>query len=392
MGLAVAGGGPVGAVYELGALRALEDSIQGLRLHELDVYVGVSAGAFIAASLANRIPCAEQCRIFMGSDPTDVKFLPERFLRPAYREYIERAARVPGIVSGALRRFLKHPAQASVSELINELGQALPSGIFDNEGIHRFLRRSFESAGRGDRFDDLDCTLYVVAVDLDNGQAVRFGSAENRDVPISRAVQASAALPGLYPPVRIGGRHYVDGALRRTLHASAALDEGLDLMLGINPLVPYDSSREALHIPTRRLIRGGLPLILSQTFRAMIQSRMQVGFAKYRTRYPETDLLLLEPARDDETLFFTNIFSYASRMALCEHAFQSTRRELTQAAERLAPLLEPYGLALDEARLRDTRRSLMDSVSRQVPSHTPISRRLDSVLEELEALLDRRSA
>ena len=54
-GLAVAGGGPVGAIYELGALRALDESIDGLRLHELDVYVGVSAGAFIAASLANRI-------------------------------------------------------------------------------------------------------------------------------------------------------------------------------------------------------------------------------------------------------------------------------------------------------------------------------------------------
>ena len=52
-GLAIAGGGPVGAVYELGALRALDESVDGLFLHHLDVYVGVSAGAFIAASLAN---------------------------------------------------------------------------------------------------------------------------------------------------------------------------------------------------------------------------------------------------------------------------------------------------------------------------------------------------
>ena len=51
----MAGGGPVGAVYELGALRALEESVDGLRLHHLDVYVGVSAGAFVAASLANGI-------------------------------------------------------------------------------------------------------------------------------------------------------------------------------------------------------------------------------------------------------------------------------------------------------------------------------------------------
>jgi NTE family protein len=58
IGLAIAGGGPVGAIYELGALRALDESIKGLKLHEIDVYVGVSSGALIAAGLANRISTA----------------------------------------------------------------------------------------------------------------------------------------------------------------------------------------------------------------------------------------------------------------------------------------------------------------------------------------------
>jgi hypothetical protein len=58
-------------------------------------------------------------------------------------------------------------------------------------------------------------------------------------VPISKAVEASAALPGYYPPVKIDGRHYVDGALLKTLHASAALKEGVKLLFAINPLVPY---------------------------------------------------------------------------------------------------------------------------------------------------------
>ena len=40
----------------------------------------------------------------------------------------------------------------------------------------------------------------LVAVDLDSGEAVRFGAPGWDDVPISQAVQASAALPGLYPP------------------------------------------------------------------------------------------------------------------------------------------------------------------------------------------------
>ncbi|MEM1412218.1 MAG: patatin-like phospholipase family protein, partial [Pseudomonadota bacterium] len=265
VGLAMAGGGPVGAVYELGALRAIEESINGLRLDQLDCYVGVSAGAFIAASLANGISCTEQCRIFMGSEHANIEFVPDLFLKPAYREYIERAMKVPSVVRDALLKVIRDPATASPSKVIAELGRALPSGIYNNDTINEFLRKSFEEHGRGNSFEDLACQLYVVAVDLDSGKSVRFGSEGLRDVPISRAVQASAALPGLYPPVKIGERYYVDGALRRTLHASVALDQKVDLLIGINPLVPFDAGGGAdpRALSTRKLVRGGLPLILS---------------------------------------------------------------------------------------------------------------------------------
>ena len=65
-------------------------------------------------------------------------------------------------------------------------------------------------------------------------------------MPISRAVQASAALPGLFPPVEIGGRHFVDGALRKTLHPSEALDDGMRLVLCVNPIVPFDAKLAAM--------------------------------------------------------------------------------------------------------------------------------------------------
>jgi NTE family protein len=65
----------------------------------------------------------------------------------------------------------------------------------------------------------------------------------------------------------------VDGALRRTLHASVALNEGVDMMIGINPLVPFNTDAKHLNTqsPIQQLTRGGLPLIMSQTFRALIQ-------------------------------------------------------------------------------------------------------------------------
>src|SRR6478672_715483 len=79
IGLAVAGGGPIGYMYELGALRALDEAIEGLDLTRLDCYVGVSSGAFLAAGLANRMDTAEMCRIFITGDSDDVEFRPETF-------------------------------------------------------------------------------------------------------------------------------------------------------------------------------------------------------------------------------------------------------------------------------------------------------------------------
>jgi len=389
-GLAIAGGGPVGAIYELGTLRAIDESIDGLRLHELDIYVGVSSGALIAASLANRITTAELCRIFLSKEYASLKFEPERFLQPAYREYFHRATRLPAILTETLFGLIRNSGQSVISQLISELGKAVPSGIFDNETLHDFLEQAFKLTGNSNEFDDLDCQLYIVAVDLDSGTTVRFGSEEHRDVTISRAVQASAALPGLYPPVEINGRYYVDGALRRTLHASIALDEGADFLIGVNPLVPFDAGVKGQNaeISDQRLAQGGLPLILSQTFRAMIQSRMEAGFRKYFSSHPVADLVLMEPDRDDEAVFFTNIFSYADRKALCEHAYQACRRDLLARADALRPILERRGMSLNMGLLKDEDRSLDKSIGEGQTSHSPVARNLSSVLRDLDEMLD----
>jgi predicted acylesterase/phospholipase RssA len=392
IGLAVAGGGPVGAIYELGALRAVDEAIRGLRLHDVDVYVGVSAGAFIAASLANDITTADMCRIFTGHNHAEYLFEPEKLLKPAYREYIKRARQVPGVVTDSLLDIVKHPMHASIARLMGSLGQAIPSGIFDNEAINKFLMGVFESSHRSNRFSDLKKKLYIVAVDLDTGAAVRFGAKDHYDISISRAVQASAALPGMYPPVKIGDQYFVDGALRRTMHASVALDEGVDLLLGINPLVPYDASSQGegdTHIPIKKLIEGGLPLILSQTFRALIQSRMNVAFRKYRETHPETDLLLVEPNRGDEEIFFTNIFSFASRNALCDHAYRLTRLDLLNRADELDETLSRHGLSLDRELLKQKSRSLTDSLNAEWSGHSTVGRNLSRILDDLEWELDR---
>ena len=73
---------------------------------------------------------------------------------------------------------------------------------------------------------------------------------------------------------------------------------------------------------------------------------------RYRHQYPDADIVLFEPRRDDREMFFTNVFSYADRRRLCEHAYQQTREDLRRAAA-LEPILARHGLSLDETVLRD---------------------------------------
>lgn len=392
IGLAVAGGGPIGGMYELGALRALDEAIEGLDLTRLHVYVGVSSGAFLAASLANRIDTASMCRIFLTGDSGDVRFRPESFLRPAFFEYARRVIGLPRLVLDFWRKALLHPGESSVGELLGRFGGLIPNGLFDNSGIEEFLRDAFTRRGRSNDFRELKRKLFVIAVDLDSGETVRFGASGWDDVPISVAVQASSALPGLYPPVKLHGRHLVDGALRRTMHGSVALDEDIDLLIGLNPLVPYDghAARGTDGQRLQSVTEGGLPMVLSQTFRTLLQSRMQVGLAKYAQQYAHSDQLILEPDHDDAEVFFTNAFSYSSRQRVCEHAYRATLRDLARHREVLRPMLTRLGLRLREDLLDQPKPSLMAGVRRSYRPHTDTTARLARALDEVEELIEAR--
>ena len=392
IGLAVAGGGPIGGMYELGALRALEEAMEGLDLSRLDCYVGVSSGAFLAAGLANRMSTAEMCRIFITGDSDDVQFRPEIFLRPAVYEYLRRAASLPRLTFEWWRGLLLEPKESRWSELLTRFGGLVPTGLFDNTEVERFLRDVFTRRGRSNDFRQLQGRLAVVAVDLDNGETVTFGGEGWDDVPISRAVQASAALPGLYPPVEVRGRQFVDGALRRTMHASVLLDRGIDLLIGVNPLVPFDSG----HVPararapgTRRrgLAQGGLPAVLSQTFRTLLQSRMQVGLSRYAQQYPDVDQLVFEPNAADGELFFSNAFSFSARRRICQLAYRNTLDDLGRRRETLRPLLAAHGIGLRDAILDDPERTILSGLERTPPRSTETTARLRRALDDTEHLL-----
>ena len=235
----------------------------------------------------------------------------------------------------------------------------------------------------------------MIGVDLDSGEAVRFGDTGWDDVPISQAVQASAALPGLYPPVELRGRHIVDGALRRTMHASVVLDRDVDLMLGINPLVPFnpaddaDTVAQAHRFSDRRIADGGLPGVLSQTLRTMLQSRMQVGLARYAQQYPDIDQLVFEPNAADRELFYTNVFSFSARRRISQLAYRNTLADLRKRRATLEPVLARHGIRLREDVIADRPRSILAHLPPAV-RRTEATARLDRALDDVAHALARR--
>jgi predicted acylesterase/phospholipase RssA len=384
-GLALAGGGPIGAIYEVGALLALDEALTAGTLTNFDVFVGVSSGSFFAAGLANGMTAREMFESFIENSADD-PFDPAVLLRPAVGEFIRRAVGLPALLVAAAGHWIGHPGVRGLMDAVEGLGQALPTGLCDNIGIARYLKRLFAAPGRSNDFRELKKQLFVVATDLDTGAAVPFGAPGLDDVPISVAVAASAALPGLYPPVRHGGSWFVDGAMKKTLHASVALQDGVQLLLCINPLVPFDAAlaerRTGVQPPP--VVDSGLPLVLSQMFRTIIHSRMQTAMGQYATQYPLADIVLLEPAQDDPEMFFVNVFSYADRRRLCEHAYQYTRQELLRRYGELTPVLARHGLKLDRALLADPARKLV------APQAAPaVSAGLNDTLAALDITLER---
>jgi hypothetical protein len=180
------------------------------------------------------------------------------------------------------------------------------------------------------------------------------------------------------------------------MNASTLLDEGAELVICVNPLVAFDASsaprrREKNAAKPRDLTRGGLPMVLSQTFRAMIQSRMKVGMRNYEQDYPHTDVILFEPDRGDEEMFFQNVFRYADRKRLAEHAYQRTRRDLLLHGDALGKILARHGLALRYDVLRDTHRTFVGSVQERRRRQQPVTGRLHKALDRLETALAARA-
>lgn len=347
LALVCAGGGVTGALYEIGCLRALEELLDKSVL-DFDSYVGVSGGAFVASLLAAGISPQEiydEVTSAAGSRPRGVSGDP--LFRLGLPDFRKSTARAPRVLKQALRGLVSGERR-SLSDLALSLFELLPAGLLENSGIQEWIAQLYQRRGLQDRFDALQRELFIVAVDLDSGEAMAFGERAHRGVKVSKAVQASTALPGLYRPVRIGGRDYVDGGVKKTAHINLAIEHGADLVVCINPIVPIlNRSGGPLRGP---LSDKGVSYVLDQVFRIMLHGRMQYGLERYQAEHPEVDILLIEPTRDDMRMFRYHIMRVSARRIVALHGYRSALASFRRRRGSYERMLNRHGIRMSDPR------------------------------------------
>ena len=403
--LVLAGGAITGGAFKLGGLKALDDYLVNRKTTEFDSYIGLSAGAVLAAPLAAAISPAEMIKSLEGkSDEIDV-FRVTDFYSPNVAEFIQRplqyalalatflpgslvdvlrnTPKLPGDLRAALRDYTKRPTPANLPKLLMPIAEALwkrrdfpslldhlPSGLFDNSSIERYIRRNLEGAGLSNDFRILyrrtKRELYISAMNLDTAERVVFGHDEDASVTISEAVQASTALPAFYKPARLKGVDYVDGGVRRTANLDVAVEHGADLIICYNPFRPFNNRvQRRFDRETGEYTYDGQPLaesgvlsVLNQVFRTLLHSRLQYGLREYQDDPNfRGDIIVIEPKESDAHFFQLNALSYWERLRAAQLGYVSVTESIDRQYDLVKSVLERYGLTM-------TRREVRESVDR----------------------------
>ena len=387
--LVLGGGGFTGGVYEIGALRALDLLAVNSTVNNFDVYVGTSAGSFVASMLANGVTPEEMMQVINERIPSDLEDLDlSRVLKPNYLGFLSKAAALP-LRTAQLLRQLTRIGELSMIDIGVGLAEALPAGLYSGRGLSDYVEEALSDAGRVNDFRLLDHELYLAATDLDTCERIVFGEDGWNDVPISKAVECSTCLPIVYKPVDLKGRQFVDGGIRSTTNVDIAVEKGAKFIVVVNPLVPYVNDFQNT-IPTvtgrrvRRVSDMGLPAIANQTFRLIAHQRLHQAVEQWQEKYPGVDIVLLEPEPTDELMFGTPIMDYSRRLQIAKHGFETVTATLAKDYDRYKEIAERHGLEISERRVR----RVVENATKEEPEETSTWRR---VLEQTTSVLLRQS-
>jgi NTE family protein len=366
--LVLGGGGITGAAYHLGVLNAITAGSRTLDVNAFDLYVGTSAGAVIAACLANGITPAELIRANRGDGDAPFPGMgADEIMAPDRLGLLRSVVRWPLGVLGALRRYAGHPFTTRMIDGLGAIAEGLPPALYTTDGTERYLGRLFEGPGRSNDFATVPRRLFISATDLDGASRVVFGEDGSPPAMISEAAAASTAIPLLYAPREVNGRVYLDGGLRSPTNIDIAIAHGAKLIICINPLVPYVHDARyilpsATGLASRHISQKGFPHIAAQSFRIMAQAQVEKELELVTAAHPDVDIILIEPRRDDEHLFVFNLMDYGSRERVARHAFESVAIDLVTRFPQYSKVLGRHGLSIDRDTLINQLQAVVEGV------------------------------
>jgi NTE family protein len=357
--LVLGGGGFTGGVYEIGALRALDLLAVNSTVNQFDVYLGTSAGSFIASLCANGVTPEEMMKVVTRQGRTPFKDIDiGDLLQPNLVEFARTASMLPLRTLSLARQVISQRGAVSLMDVLLGFAEGLPSGIYTGAGIETYLHKVLSEPGRTDDFKELACELYVTATDLDTCERVVFGAEGSEEVPISTAVRASGALPMVYAPVRVNDRELIDGGIVSTTNLDIAVEAGAHLIVVINPIVPFvndfEGTVKTLHGDRpRRVSDMGFPQIGYQAFKLVAHQRLHELAKHWEERYPGVDIVLIEPEANDELMFQTSMMNFASRVEIARHGFESVTQHLAGQYDRYQEIADRHGIEISAKRVRN---------------------------------------
>ncbi len=264
----------------------------------IKLYVGSSAGAFVASVLASGKSLESLITAFqVGFGNSPFYNLPkEDHIKPVgYRHIFNLNSK--RILSWLPESLLQKTLLTGGLEVLFKKGFKL-NGIFNTNGIERYLRKYILDENE---FSRLGVELYIVATQLNHSRKTIFGPyLESSKTPttkyigytkISESVAASIALPPMFAPYPIkkpDGKiiYHYDGEIRDTLSTHVAADHGADLIIASYSMQPYHYNPEVGSLHT-----FGMPAIINQALYQVLEQKV-AKHIQYQNQKKDTYLAL----------------------------------------------------------------------------------------------------
>jgi predicted acylesterase/phospholipase RssA len=318
-------------MYQIAALAALEDAVEGLNANDFDLFMGASSGASVAAALAGGRDIRRIYRALL--DPGDTYFPLERkhILKMDVSGWGRAAATVVSALKhGVVSALSRSPAPSPMAlwEEVDRLYDSLPAGFFSLDRYERFFSDRLTRRGVPNSFSALRRELRVIAHDLDLGEEVLFGEPGFEHVPVTRACTASMALPPFFSPVPVGDRYYIDAGAAQSRVLEAAVRASMRAVVIVNPMVPVRTNGVPTGHGQRPSLRDkGAMWVANQAHRISTHALLTETIERIR-RDTHMQVILIEPDPTDTLLFMYNPASFAARRAILEQAYRNTRERV----------------------------------------------------------------